>query len=320
MIELKFRPQELAPEDRLRRLEKQYRRSRQKWLFIAAIPVLWAIGAIPLFSLGYSWLGPVYTAWCILVVFAIGAYVIFRFPVADEVEHEHAQVILPGLLTKLGVEAAAVHKRHNLSTKTLLDAGLYYGKYNAWLREDCIQGTISGFNFGMYETAIQIASTAGGGYDRTNEFYGWFIAVNIRPLQGFHFITMRRRVNSGESDDWHRKTLSHWENDRQLQKIASGNKEFDEAFRLNTDHPAALMSRLDDAAMDFLLYLARTTKNSFALSIQRSHIFLLIGHEGANLRRSRKGDFTLDYSDEIAEEVHWYIEAIKSLAKSFSPK
>src|ERR1044072_525696 len=104
MNEAAMNPSEMAPSGELERLEKQYRRSQQKLRFILNIPILWGLGALLVYFLNISWLWEVYAVYCVAVIFVLGGYVLFRFPDADEIRRRYAQLILPGLLQKLGVE------------------------------------------------------------------------------------------------------------------------------------------------------------------------------------------------------------------------
>lgn len=316
-----IRPAEIAPLDRLEKLEKQYRRSRQKLKFLLLIPGLWLLAFIPTYILDIKWLWEDFAGWCILVLFGIGGYAVLKFPIADDVIHAYAQEILPGLLRKFGVENPRVSKRHDLSFRTMLESGLYHDKFNGVLREDSVQGTLGQIPFGMYEIAIQVNSTIGARSARTsfstNHFYGWFIQLAIPHIRGVHTIVMRRRIHGGESDDWHEETLEFWQENSQLQKIFTSNPSFDEAFLVASDLPETLRPMLDRNAQEFLLYLAQTTRNSFAISVQHSKVYMMIGHENPTFRKSPDGNFTTEINREMMEDAKWFVDLIRGLGKTF---
>lgn len=316
-------PAQIAPADRLKAIEKRYIRSRRKIWFVLAIPALWLMGAVAAKAIDELWAWEALIGWCLMTTFLMGVYLLYQVPSTADAVHKYSQEILPGIFTQLGVENVRVARRHNLSMKVFLDSGLYYDKYSSISREDSVQGRINGSDFGMYEVAMQIGSTrmsAQAGTTatlRTNQFYGWFIVVNTAHISGFHFITMRKRRNTGESDDWHAKTISHWENDRQLQKVSIANSKFDELFLLNSDMPDVLSQLLNTSAQDFLVYLAETSANSFAISIQRGNIYLLIGHEKPEFRKVPEGDFTTELNPEMVADAKWFSELIRGLGKIF---
>lgn len=239
-------PTEKRPAEALAALEKKYRKSKQKALFLLLIPLLWILGAIPAYFIGSAVAWECLAGWCIGVTFCVGVYATMWLPDTAEVVHNYAQLVLPELFRNAGVNDVRVHTRHDLSMKTFLDSGLYHDRYNSISREDSIQGNLHGVPFGMYEVAMQVGGTrmnARSGIvsgTRTNYFYGWFVMLNVPRISGFHFITMRGRKNSGESDDWLQHTIAHWENDVQLQQTQSGNAAFDRQFMLNSDQPFVL--------------------------------------------------------------------------------
>lgn len=319
MIQQTISPTEIASPERLATLEKRYHRSRKKIRIILLIPALWMIGAAVAASINELWVWQALVGWCLLVLFLVGVYILYQVPGTDDVVHQYAMEILPGLFRKAGADEVHVAKRHDLSMKTFLEAGLYYDKYSSISREDCIGGKINGSDFGMYEIAIQVKTmtdslTSNNGI-ATNHFYGWFIVVSAPRISGFHFVTMRRRVNSGESDDWHKKTVSHWESNTTFQEVATDDRSFNEAFLLNSDHPAQLLQLLNPSLCGYLMHLAETTSNSFAVSIQRGHVYLLIGHENADLRKCPSRNFATEIDPQLADNVRWYVELIKGFQK-----
>lgn len=66
---------------------------------------------------------------------------------------------------------------------------------------------------------------------------------------------------------------------------------------------------------EFLLYLAKTTKNAFAISIQRSTIFLLTGHESATFRKCPDADFAGTFPPEMVEDVQWFTALVRGLSR-----
>ncbi|HTF05470.1 MAG TPA: DUF3137 domain-containing protein [Bacteroidia bacterium] len=312
-------PAEIAPEEALHSLQKMRERAKQKWMIIFLTIGLLVLGSSVVYALEIKWLLIAYAASCIASVFIVGAWVFLKLPVLTEVEHKYAQVVLPGLFTKTGATEVRVGKHHDLSMKTFLEAGLYHDKYSSISREDYIQGKFNERPFGMYEIAIQTVATYGGGGAQntvgTNRFYGWFIIVPADRISGFHFITMRYRNNNGESDDWHTLTLQHWEEDVHLQKFVPGESKFDDAFLLNTNQPEALHEILTPSLQEFLLYAAATAKNSFAISIQRSRIYVMIGHERANFRQCPEKKFTEEFHPDLLEDVKWYADLLKGIHK-----
>lgn len=313
---------EIASVPCLQELEKQYRRSGWKWPIVLSIPAFWIMGAAVAYLVDETWMWEALVGWCLLVAFMAGVYLLYQVPAAADVVHKYSLEILPGLFRKLGAEQVRVARRHDLSMKVFLEAGLYYEKYSSISRQDCIQGMLHGTAFGMYQVAMQTDSSlyrgaAGspGASLKTNQFYGWYIVVDAAPVNGFHFITTRRRINAGESDDWHKKTVSHWENDQALQRISSGNAAFDEAFLLNSDQPSVLLSMLSPELQEFFLHLEKTSANSFAISIQRSSVYLLIGHEKADLRIAPEKGFTNEIPQQLTDNVRWYINLMHGLRK-----
>lgn len=315
-------PAEIASVERLKTIEKRYGRSRKKIWFVLAIPSLWLLGAIVANTIDELWAWEALVGWCLMTTFLMGVYVLYQVPSTDDAVHWYSQEILPGLLIKLGVETVRVARRHNLSMKIFLESGLYYDKYSAISREDSIQGRINGADFGMYEIAVQTGSTmmsAQAGTTasvRTNQFYGWFIVVNTAQVNGFHFITLRKKLTRGESDDWHEKTISHWEKDQVMQKVSTGNSRFDDLLLVNSDRPESLRQLLNSSALDFLVYIAETSSNAFAISIQRGNIYILIGHEKPEFRKVPEGDFTTQLSPEMVADAKWFVELIRGLVRT----
>lgn len=311
-------PAEIAPEKELHILQKKREWAQLKWMVIFITLGLLVLGASGVYALEIRWLFLAYAGFCVAVIFVAGAWIFLKLPVLAEVEHSYAQIVLPGLITKTGATEVRVGKRHDLAMKTFLEAGLFYDKYSTITREDWIQGKFNAQSFGMYEVALQTVATYGAGPMQntvgTNRFYGWFIVLPINHISGFHFITMRYRTNEGESDDWHTLTFQHWTEDQQLQKINLGEANFDDAFLLNTDQPEMLRGMLSPSVQEFLLYLASTTKNSFAISIQRSRIYMMIGHERATFRKCPEKKFTEEIHPEMLEEVKWYADVLRGLS------
>lgn len=313
---------EIASVPRLRQLEKQHRRSRKKGQLILLIPALCILGAIPAYLLDINWLWEALAGWCILVIFLVGSYIMWKLPVTEEIVHDYSQEVLPGLFRKLGIEKPEAFRRHNLAVKAFLDSGLFHDKYSSISREDCIQGFVHSAPFGMYQVAMQVGTTLMGGRAgmttlKTNHFYGWFITVNIAAVPGVHVIIMRQRIHSGESDDWHSKTISHWEKSDFLQKEISGNEMFDEKFLVFTDYPQELFRLLTPETQKFLLYLAQTTQNSFAISVQKSSASLLIGHESPTFRICPEGDFTSELPVEMVDDARWFADLLKGIQRGF---
>lgn len=313
-------PSEIAAQAELQKLQKRREWAQRKWTIVFAALTGLVLGAGTVYALEIRWLILAYAPFCIASIFAVGAWVFLKLPVLSEVERKYSQLILPGLFTKAGASEVLVSKRHDLSMKTFLEAGLFHDKYSTISREDCIQGKFSERPFGMYEVAMQTVATYGGMSPMqntigTNRFYGWFIIVPAERIPGFHFITMRYRNNDGESDDWHTLTFQHWEEDQQLQKITLGETKFDDAFLLNTDQPETLRTILNPSVQEFLLYVASTTKNSFAISIQRSRIYMMIGHETATFRKCPEKKFTEEIHPEMIEDVKWYADLLRGLQK-----
>lgn len=310
-----------SPDSRLTALESQYERAGQKIWWWLSVPLLWVSSWFVVDWVDVEWAWDFFGLWCILVLILIGMFIYKRFPAKENVIHEYSQLVLPKIFSGFGVRDVKVARRHDLSMKTFLESGLYHDKYNSISREDSVQGILNGEQFGMYEVAMQVGSSRMGGRagivstTRTNHFYGWFIVLNAARIPGFHFITMRARKNSGESDDWHVKTFQHWDTDTQLQKIILGNPVFDQQFLLNSDHPHALISLLSPTMQEFLLYLAHTTKNSFAISIQKSRIYVMIGHENASLRKCPDQNFAGEYPPDLVEDVKWFVELIQGLSR-----
>ncbi len=312
-------PAEIAPETELNILQKKREWAQRKGMLAFTALGFLVLGASLVYALEIKWLFLAYAAFCVVTIFVVGAIIFMKLPVLTEVERSYAQLILPGLLTKAGATEVRVGKRHDLAMKTFLEAGLFYDKYSTISREDWIQGKFNEQSFGMYEVALQTVATYGAGPMQntvgTNRFYGWFIVVPVDRISGFHFITMHYRNNEGESDDWHTLNYHHWVEDQQLQKIKLGETKFDDAFLLNTDQPEMLRGMLTPSVQEFLLYLASTTKNSFAISIQRSRIYMMIGHERANLRTCPEKKFTEEIHPEMLEEVKWFADVLRGLTR-----
>ncbi len=312
-------PAEIAPEKELRQLQKKREWAQHKWMIALATLGLLVLGATGVYAAEIEWLFIAYAAFCLIIVFVVGALIFMKMPVLAEAEHSYAQLVLPGLFTKSGATEVRVGKRHDLAMKTFLEAGLFYDKYSTISREDWITGKFNERSFGMYEVALQTVATYGAlafqNTVGTNRFYGWFIVVPVDRISGFHFITMHYRNNEGESDDWHTLNYQHWMEDQQLQKIKLGEAKFDDAFLLNTDQPEMLRGMLSPHVQEFLLYIASTTKNSFAISIQRSRLYMMIGHDGANFRKCPAKKFTEEIHPEMLEEVKWYSDVLRGLTR-----
>lgn len=313
---------EIASIERLRELEIKYRRSQQKIWVLVAIPLLWLIGASVARMINELWAWQALVGWCLLCAFLGGVFILYQIPSKDDVIHDYSQAVLPGLFKHFGADKVLVARRHDLHMKTILEAGLYYDKYNTISREDCVQGHINGIDFGMYEVALQIGGSvispqAGTtATTRTNYFYGWFVMMNTSRVHGFHFITLRNRIASGEADDWSEKTIAHWEKDITLQKVATEDGAFNELFLLNSDHPEVLLQLLTPSMRESLIQFAETASNSFAISIQRGHVFLLIGHDNADLRKApSSGNFTEGVDPELQRDVAWYANMVKKLSQ-----
>jgi hypothetical protein len=312
-------PAEIAPQTELDFLQKKREWAQRKWMLAFMTAGLLVLGASLVYALEIKWLFLAYAAFCVATIFVVGALIFMKLPVLSEVERSYAQLVLPGLFAKAGATEVRVGKRHDLAMKTFLEAGLFYDKYSTISREDWVQGKFNEQTFGMYEVALQTVATYGAGPMQntvgTNRFYGWFIVVPVHRISGFHFITMHYRNNEGESDDWHTLNYQHWVEDQQLQKIKLGETKFDDAFLLNTDQPEMLRGMLTPSVQEFLLYIASTTKNSFAISIQRSRIYMMIGHERANLRMCPEKKFTEEIHPELLEEVKWYADVLRGLSR-----
>jgi len=312
---------EIASATRLQELEKQYRRAGLKWKIILSIPALWIIGGLIAKVVDETWIWEALVGWCLLTTFMAGVFLLYQVPAAADVVHKYSLEVLPGIFRQFGAQEVRVAKRHDLSMKVFLESGLYYDKYSTISREDSIQGTLHGNNFGMYEVAVQVGSslmTGRPGATRpvhTNQFYGWFIILNTPMHNGFHFITPRKRFNTGESDDWLMKTIAHWENDEQLEKITTGTPSFDELFFLNSDQPSVLLSLLNTSAKEYLVQQAQSARNAFAISIQRSCVYVLIGHERAEFRVAPESNFIGNIPESLAEDVGWYVQFINNLRK-----
>lgn len=314
-----LKPTEIAPEKELIDLQKKREWAERKWMVAFTALGLLVVGAMAVYGLEIKWLFVAYAGFCVATIFVVGGWIFLKLPVLSEIEHSYAQLVLPGLFTKSGASEVLVGKRHDLAMKTFLEAGLFYDKYSTISREDWIQGKFNERSFGMYEVALQTVATYGAGPMQntigTNRFYGWFIIIPIDRMPGFHFITMRYRNNEHESDDWHTLNFRHWTEDEQLQKITLGEAKFDDAFLLNTDQPDALRGMLTPSVQEFLLYAATTTKNSFAISIQRSRIYLMIGHERASFRKCPDKKFTEEIHPEVLEEVKWFSDLVRGLTR-----
>lgn len=312
-------PAEIAPEKELHNLQKKREWAQHKWMLTLVTLVLLVLGATGVYALEIRWLFIAYAGFCVLTIFVVGAWIFLKLPVLSEIEHSYAQLVLPGLFTKANAIEVRVGKRHDLAMKTFLEAGLFYDKYSTISREDWITGKFDGQSFAMYEVALQTVATYGAvalqNTVGTNRFYGWFIVVPADRISGFHFITMHYRNNEGESDDWHTLNYQHWVEDQQLQKIKLRDAKFDDTFLLNTDQPEILRGMLSPSTQEFLLYIASTTKNSFAISIQRSRIYMMIGHERANFRKCPEKKFTEEIHPEMLEEVKWYADVLRGLTR-----
>jgi hypothetical protein len=140
--------------------------------------------------------------------------------------------------------------------------------------------------------------------------------INTKRFPGFHFITLRNRISSGEADDWCQKTITHWEKDTTLQKVSTDDPAFNERFLLNSDMPEQLLQLLSASMRASLLQFAETASNAFAISIQRGHVFLLIGHDTADLRNApASGNFEEEINDQLKSDVAWYVNVIMKLSQ-----
>ena len=310
-------PDEIA----LSKLGQLYRLARIRYSLLVLIPALWVGGV-----LAASLSGPIngltagiLIAWFFIVLFGIGAWVFLIIPEKEEVKRKYVSHVLPYLFAQEGL-TIDYYPSHDLQMKTFLQSGLFHDDYQTMLREDCIQGSASKMKFSMYQVAVQTLSRVTGRYGNsarlaTNMFYGWAIHAIIPRIPGTHVIIPKGRKTNDESDDWVEKVHENWWSNPRVASTETGYVPFDALFTLYTDQPAAFFSVGKKEFLDFVIYLANTSTNAFAINMSGSVFALHIGHEKTSFRHMPDGNFATEYNPELLEEVKWFAQMLKDIQR-----
>lgn len=314
-------PEELLA---LELLAKKYRLARFRFTLLLLIPALWIIGGI-LISAIFDMYGagvPIMLIWIFVVLFGVGAWVFLMIPHKLEIERQYAKLVVPALLKQEGIQAE-YYQAHTLATASFLKSGLYQEKYSTIRREDSVTGKALGMPFGMYQLAVQVSTPLGRSAFQprttllTNHFYGWVIQCGITPVAGRHVLLFKTRKTSHESDDWLAPVQKYWQTNPECPPLFSGNPVFDAHFLLFSDRPKVAEDLFHPEVRQFLLYLAETSENAFAISISGNVLTMHIGHSEPTFRSCPKENFGREYHPRMLEEAKWFSDLLKGMRKSF---
>lgn len=314
------KPGTLDPEY-LRDLGKLYHFARYRYWYLLLIPALWILGGIlTTFTVMDGLVAGLLIAWFFIVLFGVGAWVFLVNPEKEEVVRKYVAHVLPCLFRREDLDIQ-YFPSHDLSVKSLLRSGLYHDRYSAILREDCISGTTGRMNFGMYQVAVQTASSFGGArYSPrsrvlTNQFYGWAIHCVVPNVNGVHVILPRHRKTQHESDDWLEKVIENWMSNPKCLQLPTGYHAFDAVFVVYSDQPPAFHSFANKDFLDFLLYLQSGSHNAFGINISGNLFAMHMGHKTPTFRHCPDGDFASEFHPELLEDVKWFADLLKGIQR-----
>lgn len=279
----------LSPEHRalLRKLERQRKMVRRKWLAWLMLPVVSVLIGWPLiyfFELfdtdeqSYEAVGGI-IGFLILVGGAV--WISLRFPDADEINDAYRKQILP-LLVKDTLPAWSSASDHGLSLAELVNTGLYSDRSNQVLKEDFFTGPAGKTTAKIYEVLVRanvlrkVYSPRGGSsYERHvyNSFYGYFYFLSPLPAFSSRCWIFSRKKKNAWMDDWIDTSVKNAS--RLHETIQTNDPEFDAEFVVFCENTAATSARLDVRTRRKLLDAAQLVHGACGFSFTGTRLYVM---------------------------------------------
>lgn len=289
-------------------------------------PALWAIPVVLAISVNSTALSIFSIAWVFLVIFGLGIYLHVILPSNDDVSIAYKKLIIPELLQQAGIEAE-YSLAHGLKVDSFKKAGLYQEHYSHFERTDSVIGKYRGIKFGLYELAVQVADSIGGTLPGapsasflTNHFYGWVLHVPVKPFAGTVHIIPRSRKNTGESDDWLKAVIEHYDMHYDRELYRTDDPEFDHTFSVYATSETEAKFLLQPAFIHFLLEAYRQSANAPAFAFVENRAYMHVGISDSGFEKKRGQVIYPPDTQDLTKKIRYFCLVIAALHAASAQK